>query len=501
MYSRLKRKITITVFVLLGLLSVLCTQKPEPEPEEIILARVGTKTISLNEFIRRAEYTVRPKYCMGDGNIQKKIILNSLIAEKMLALETGDNNELNQNERYQRYIQGRKEQAMRQWLFSKEGVEKVKLDSTDIKAVYRIAGRKYKLQFLNVDSDSIASAIKQKLQKEGEPFEEVYREFTGLDSIPQREVEYNSQQAEVIRMALFSKKRKVDEVIGPLKIEDDYNIFIKIKGWTDRIAVTEIDIKQRWNDVSERLSEQKSLQIYQNYIAKVMKGKKIDFAKNTFHKVVNLIAPLYFQTAKPGKELFLNRAFNKELDNLEIADFKKGIEGLRDATFFQVDGKVWTVRDFENELNKHPLVFRKKRFTSNEFGKQFKLAVVDLVRDRYLTEEAYKRGYDKVNVIKRNVEMWQDASLALYQKSEYLKSIISYKENGMNTITKYLNPYINSLQEKYNDEIEVNVDEFNKIQLTRIDMFALQENVPFPIMVPAFPQVTTDHKLNYGRKM
>lgn len=55
-------------------------------------------------------------------------------------------------------------------------------------------------------------------------------------------------------MALFSKKRKVDEVIGPLKIEDDYNIFIKIKGWTDRIAITEIDIKQRWNDVSERLS-------------------------------------------------------------------------------------------------------------------------------------------------------------------------------------------------------------------------------------------------------
>ncbi|MCK4813356.1 MAG: hypothetical protein KAT14_05400 [Candidatus Marinimicrobia bacterium] len=126
---------------------------------------------------------------------------------------------------------------------------------------------------------------------------------------------------------------------------------------------------------------------------------------------------------------------------------------------------------------------------------------MDLVRDKYLTEEAYKRDYDKVNVIKRNVEMWQDASLALYQKSEYLKNIISDKENGMNTITKYLNPYINSLQEKYNDEIEVNVDEFNKIQLTRIDMFALQENVPFPIMVPAFPQVTTDHKLNYGRKM
>ena len=49
--------------------------------------------------------------------------------------------------------------------------------------------------------------------------------------------------------------------------------------------------------------------------------------------------------------------------------------------------------------------------------------------------------------------------------------------------------------------VEINTDELEKIQLTRIDMFAIQQNVPFPIIVPSFPLLTTDHRLDYGRKI
>ena len=68
-------------------------------------------------------------------------------------------------------------------------------------------------------------------------------------------------------------------------------------------------------------------------------------------------------------------------------------------------------------------------------------------------------------------------------------------------IEEYLNPYIDELQEKYSDRVEVNVQEFNDIHLTRIDMFATQRNVPFPVMVPAFPSITTDYKLDYGKRI
>ena len=59
-----KKNIRITVIlasiiILILLLSILFERSREFEPEEIILAKVGDKTISLNEFIGRAEYTIR----------------------------------------------------------------------------------------------------------------------------------------------------------------------------------------------------------------------------------------------------------------------------------------------------------------------------------------------------------------------------------------------------------------------------------------------------------
>ena len=62
--------------------------RPEPTiPQEKILAEIGGRIITTDEFIRRSEYTIRPPYCRQDNYIHRKIVLNSLIAEKLLALE------------------------------------------------------------------------------------------------------------------------------------------------------------------------------------------------------------------------------------------------------------------------------------------------------------------------------------------------------------------------------------------------------------------------------
>ena len=40
---------------------------------------------------------------------------------------------------------------------------------------------------------------------------------------------------------------------------------------------------------------------------------------------------------------------------------------------------------------------------------------------------------------------------------------------------------------------------FEKIRLTQTDMIVIQRGVPYPIMVPSFPVLTSDNKLNYGK--
>ncbi len=93
------------------------------------------------------------------NNVHKKIILNSLIAEKLLALEAEQANDLEKNEHFQRYIQGRKEQAMRQWLFYKDIHSKIKLDPVEIKAKYCAVIQKYQIQYFPNKKQEITDSV------------------------------------------------------------------------------------------------------------------------------------------------------------------------------------------------------------------------------------------------------------------------------------------------------------------------------------------------------
>jgi len=492
------------ILIVFALIITSCGEVKKEEQKEIILARIGDMTISLSEFKRRAEMTIRPPYCRGDNNIHKKIIINSLIAEKMLALEAGEINELEQNKQFQLYIQGRHEQAMREWLLHEEGFEKVHLDDSEIQKVFDVTGMTYKIQYYNIPDDSAAANMKKEIINNAGLFEALHQQLWQGEEIPEREVAWKSQEPSMIHEALFSDRLLAGSVIGPLRIGEDNHIVIKVKGWTDEPAVSDNVYRQRWNAVKEKLTSEKALQSYDKYVVSIMEGKKLEFDPQTFNRMVNLIRPLYRRSSEDKRELFLDAAFNRTAENPELDHLAEGIDAILDNSFFRVEDQVWSVRDFKKELQKHPLVFRKNLPKDTKFAEHFRLAIVDMIRDRYLTREAYKRGYQNVNVVKRNRQMWHDALLARHQRNRYLKSKVPNLSDSLNTfimIRDYLNPYIDQLQKKYSDRIQVNVEEFNKIRLTRIDMIVIQNNVPFPTIVPGFPQVTTNSRLDYGKRM
>lgn len=480
-------------------LFISCGKKDVAERiDEQILARVGDKTISVDEFIRRAEYGIRPPYCSDENYIHRKIVLNSLIAEKLLALEAGENNELTRNEQFQDYIRGRQEQAMRQWLYHEVAYKEVKLDTNEIKKNYNLAGRTYKLEYCSVEDSSIARLIQKEVMRGNASFEDACRKHLGIIEIPKREINWNKRNDDLIQDVLFSDPLKKNQLVGPVQTDEGYYLLMKVSGWTDRVVFADTDVQNRWNDVTEHLTEKLAIQTYEDYIASVMKGKKVQFARDTFLKLAEIVAPYYLKTEEEKKE-----AFNKRFWKDEIVPGAIGgnIEQILDHSLLQIDGQTWTAAKLMKELRSHPLVFRKRKMKTSEFPEQLKLAIVDLIRDKYLTQEAYKRGYDKINSVKQNTTMWKDNLLALYQKNRYVETAENKGKDYMDLITQNLNPYIDSLQAKYNNVIEIDTDAFEKIKLTRIDMFVIQRNVPFPVIVPSFPLLTTDNRLDYGRKI
>ena len=490
----------ISLILFLFAIFLLSCSKKEQNAKETILAKVGDKSISVNEFIRRAEYTVRPDYCRGDNYIHRKIVLNSLIAEKLLALEAGDDNELTRNYEFHQYMRGRKEQAMRQWLFNEVAVKPVKLDTAEINRDYRVAGRVYDVSFLNCPNAQAAQKVKEVLGQ-GVPIDTLMKQLSPKGHIPRREINFEAEEPPEVTDALFANPVQKGQVIGPIEIDPDNYIYLKVNGWRTQVALSDRQQRDRLQLVKDKLTERHAFDLYRRFIGKIMHGKTLQFNEPIFKKLVSILGPEYYKTPKEKKERFNKKFWNKDNDLMIRDDAQAALDKIASQPFFTIDGKTSTVADFEDELLRHPLVFRKKKFPKNKFAREFKMAVVDLVRDHYLTQEAYKRGYDKVPEVQRNVNMWRDNLLALYQKKQYLNFMGVKGKKMKDIIREYLDPYVAKLRQKYADRIFINTDAFEKIKLTRIEMFALQPNQAFPVLVPSFPQLTMHNKLDYGHKL
>ena len=467
-----------------------------------VIARIGGKSILIDEFIRRSTYTVRPSYCRGNGGFEKKIVLNSLLAEKMLALEAGKDNELTRNSSFQRMMQGRKEQLMREVLYFAEGTAKVRLDSLEIRKENEIAGRTYHLEYFDVPNDSVATTVQRIIDTSASSFAAVYQALSGQDTIPRRDVDWSSRESRTVHKALFTNRPAANQIIGPLRVGEGHYLFVRVKGWTDHVAVSEKQKIERWNDVTEDLSREQADERYEKFVTGMMAGRTLEFEPAAFKQFVEAVAPYYLNSQNAREEAALSDMYNQDApQNPSLSDAEQKLAALKGPPLLSIDGHVWTMEDVFQEMERHPLVFREHTLLKSNIAKQLELAIVDMVRDRYLSNEAYKRGYDSYGMVTHNTEMWEDAMLSLWQERAYMKSIGNPGGNQLDLVTKCLDPYVDSLRHKYGASVEVNVDEFNDVKLTGIDVIAIQRSVPFPVVVPPFPMLTTHKWLDFGKAM
>jgi hypothetical protein len=482
-----------------------CGLRGPKQPQENILVNIDNKaTISVEEFIQRAEYTPRPAFCKGNTYIQKKVILNSLIAEKLLALEAGDKSPLFKNDEFLGFLKGRREQAMRQWMHHVEATDKVKLDTTEIKRAYARAGREVDVEYYAISDSNIINKFGDLLTSDPRCFDELYKQVAGDTSIPTRKVTWNAPENVHVHDALFSADLSINQVLKPVKLDENDYLIIRVKGWSDDLAMTEKQRQERLDKVNEKLTSINASIIWQSKVADIMKGKKLEFNKDTFDKVDKLFFKLYFKSPEQQQDELVDQLWgHKEQDMAQLLSDTYDADLIK-RPFFTVDGKSWTVDDFRRELISHPLVYRKQKMSSKEFPGQLRLAVADLIRDHFVTQEAYKKGYDKINVVQREVDMWRDTFTALFQKQKYLQSIgenRNFAKHYMEIVNERLNPYVNELQKKYYKKIIMDFDQFEKIGLTSIDLYVKQPSQPFQDVVPLFPVITTDNLIEYIAKM
>ncbi len=488
----------LNLIIIFGLFS--CSGRV-PENNLDILAKVGDRIITKQDFIRRAEYSIRPLYCRQANYIHKKIILNSLIAEKLLALEAEKAKvDLLDNPLFQSFVLGRSEQAMRQLHYYDEFYKQVELDSAAVLNAYKLAGRTVDITFINLPDLNSANTIKN-LVMEGISLDSAYTMIWGQHTPPKRQLNWFDKESVDLHKAIFNPDVTKGSIIGPLVPDNKTFLLLQVNGWTDRPAITESEKSLRITDVRKRLRENDAEQKYKEWVHNIMTGKQLELNPNVFPAYAEKVTDIYLQSdsvkqAQYGKFLWADPELDFIRDSLTSAPLESFAET---DILFHVDNVSWTIQKFHQEIRKHPLVFRKKKMNRGEFQEQLKFAIADLVRNIEITQYCYKNKYEQSSTVKLNRELWFDSSIARYYRNILFKEMGVLYDNPENVATR-LNPIVDSLQTIYSDQIEIDTDLFESIELTSIDMTVIQHGVPFSKVVPPFPVFTNDNKLDYGHR-
>lgn len=489
----MKQRVLFLSILIVGLIGIFggCEKKEREKPQKI-LARVGNRTITVNEFLYRTELTVRPRYLTKKGYELNKALLDQLVGEKIFALEAGDDNPLAKTKSFQAYIRGIQEQAMRDELYRHVAVQKVKLDTNEIKRYYRMAGREYDVTFYTIYKEDIAKKIEAEIAKNPHSAKEIFEALRKEAKPGIHTVKFRDPDHDLIHEALFSRPIPADTVIGPLRLEKNLYIFMKVQGWKDYPAISGEQMQQRWNEVIETRTERKARLLWGEYLRKRLSGKSVKFNRDVFKKMADLTYQLYIARDDSERQNIYGE-FLRSTKDIPNADFLANEKALLNSPFFTFDDKVWKVKDFLDLLASHPLVYRKKPLTREEFPREFKNAIVDLLRDHILTKDAYKKGLHHQESIRRHTLLWKDALIGAYYQNQLLNQLAKkYHVEGQSTKLKAIyEAYVDSLFQAYRDRIQINEEELRKIRLTNIDMVAYKPGAPYPLAVPKFPVIIT----------
>jgi len=479
---------SLLILPLLFVLFINGFSQNKPLDNSQIVAQIGNKTITVEDFLQRSELTIRPVYLKD-----KNTTINNLISEKILALEAaGSATEFLNKPGIAGKLRGIKEQMMREALYYEVAFNKAQVDTAEIKKAYRLSMREYELEFYVLKTKDLAQKVQTVLDSMPDLSNEMFKEFAGVISKkPVHRINYDDTDDEAIHKALYSELLDTGTVLGPLRLNDGNYIIMKVTDYIDYPLISSEDQRLRWNKVQNKLHQAAASKLWQEFQADLMHGKKVEFDPNSFEVLKNLAFEMYLSSDATD-------SINFQIT--EIVPSKPEINP--NAPFFRIDDQTWTIDDFKRELLAHPLIFRTRNLTKDNFAEQFKLAVVDLIRDYYLTQESYKRGLDQSPEIDRTLAIWQDALIAQNQIKTVLEEAVSNGiiNDDLEELAQYREIYVKELQKKYSPKIWINRKIYDQISLTKVDFFAFRPGMPHPTTIPAFPVLIQSNDLTYANQ-
>lgn len=389
---------TLKIFFIFLLIITACGKKKAPDPENVVVARIGNQEITVRDF--RINYEFGFSH-LKTGDNRKLSYLQKMIDEEILSLR-GYELGLDKNERVQKLDKALQDELVIEQVFMDNVNSKVEITDQEIKDAINKSKVSWKLRYWFEPNIEFAQSVYAHMREHG---------YTAtvdkiLSSNPEVKLKPKDFETPYLTWLDISdeileavKNLQIGEISEPVKMDRGYYIFqlVDIK----REPVTEYEYANRAGTYRKILKARKEQALAKKFISSFMTPKNVVTKGDAF---ADLSENLY--------EWYKNKEKNNNLcDAIEEAGeeqpYMQKLHQQLDRVLVTFKGGQWTVKDFLDVFNP-----RTVSVTSDDdlrtFRSKLNQQIALSVRDHFLLEQGYKDKVQLRPAVKEELKRWTD---------------------------------------------------------------------------------------------
>lgn len=383
--------------------------------DEGVIAKVGNKFITTDEFTERYELTPQINAGMiGSEKSLKSEFLYSLVAEKLWALEA-ESMGLDKSELITSTYEAIEEMYVRDALYKEEILDKVNISDEYLAEAFLRNSKILNLNYIYSENYKEIELIYGQL-KNGTNF------YTIMLQRPESKLQENpyavsyGQMEKAVEDKLYSLR--LGEITEPVKAPNGWYIF-------KLLSIQE-----------KRVENIEQVQSQEKYVLKVAKQTIIDSLYNdffsTFFKDINAVTnkELLFQFSDLVIEILRNRSQQDSItsnnkiyltsDDLYDIEADLGTQKLN-AVFIKLDDQSLTIDDFMQELAIEK--FYVDSLDTDHIKGRLNYYVRKFIEHELFAWEGYKRGLQNFPEVRRELNIWKSYYLSEALRKAMIDSI------------------------------------------------------------------------------
>lgn len=460
------------VAAVLALAAAGCTREPKP----VVVATVGKRAITADEF--RDRFELNPRLLQYQNPEYAKVpFLGALIAEKLLALKA-EQQHLVPPARTLAFLEQIKREATIEAFYRQEIADRIEVSEAELRQAYVRQRRVLQIQAASFKTRQEAEQFRQRVLA-GETFPQALTPVLGRSrpQVDTLQVRWGSA-APAIEDELFTLK--AGELSAPIPSLGEYYVAGLVGETVDAFA-TEADFQEKREAIARNLLRRKRSAAFAESFKRMMIGKRTAIPPERFKFLVERLEELFLSQAAAGRQPNPSPLSQQEFSRAEAGLAAHWQEVL--VTFD--DGSTWTMREFLQRLSvgRQSLDFSQRR----SFRFSLRQALLAMVEQEYIYKEAARRGLDQSAEVKEEVAMWRDNLTARHLVRQMLVPHNgAMDEQDMPALSDEQLRRLTLTLMALSDSLSITIDQaaLRQVPVRNAGMLALKRHFPGRLVVP-----------------